>query len=62
MLHVVLCGYTTWSLTAGLWEDHRLRMLENGVRRDVLFGLRERKQMESGENCVMNTCITVPTY
>ena len=37
------------SLTAGLREDQKLRMLENRVRGDVLFVLRGRKHMEIGE-------------
>jgi len=32
MLNVVLCGRKTLSLTAGLREDQKLRMLENRVR------------------------------
>jgi len=47
MLNVVLCGHKTLSLTAGLREDQKLRMLENRVRGDVLFVLTFRRLMST---------------
>ena len=50
ILPVVMCGCETWSLT--LREDHRLRVFENKVLRKI-FGLRETKLQENGENYIM---------
>jgi hypothetical protein len=33
ILHVVLYGCETWSLT--LWEEHRLRVFENSVEENI---------------------------
>jgi hypothetical protein len=39
MLHVVLYGFETWSLT--LREEHRLRMFENRVLRRIFEAKRD---------------------
>jgi hypothetical protein len=34
ILPVLLCGCETWFLT--LWEEHRLRVFQNGVLREIV--------------------------
>ena len=50
ILPVVLYGCEIWSLT--LREEQRLRLFENKVLRKI-FGLREIKLQENGENYIM---------
>ena len=49
MLNVVLRWHKTLSLTAGLREDQKLKMLENRVRGGVLFELRGRRGEAHGD-------------
>jgi hypothetical protein len=44
ILHVVICGYITWSLT--LREEHRLRVFEHRVLNGI-FGLK-RDEVKGG--------------
>jgi hypothetical protein len=48
--------YACETLSLTLWEENRLRVLENRVLRRI-SGL-ERKQWEAGENCTMRSFIT----
>jgi hypothetical protein len=53
ILPVVLYGCDTLFLT--LIKEHRLRVLGNRVLRSMFLGLREKKNMEVGENCIMKS-------
>jgi hypothetical protein len=53
ILHVVLYGFETWSLT--LREERRLRVFENRVLRREYFGLRGTRQQRNGESYTMRS-------
>jgi hypothetical protein len=53
ILHVVLCGCTTWCLA--LREEYRLTVFESRVLRRI-FG--PKRDEVAGENCVMRNFIT----
>ena len=55
ILHVVMNGCETWSLT--LREERRLRVSENRVLRRI-FGLKRDEVTGSGENYIMRTLMT----
>jgi hypothetical protein len=55
LMHVVLYGCGTWSLT--LREDHRLRVFENRVLRGI-FGPKRNEVTGGWRNCIMRGFIT----
>ena len=54
ILPVVFSARRTWSVT--LRDEHRTRILENGVQRNI-FRLQRKKQMEIGQNYTIGSCI-----
>jgi len=54
ILPVVFSARRTWSVT--LRDEHRTRILENGVQRNI-FRLQRKKQMEIGQNYRIGSCI-----
>jgi hypothetical protein len=54
ILHVILYGCETWSLT--LREEHRLRVFENRMLRRI-FGPKRDEVTGGWRNCIMRSCM-----
>ena len=50
ILSVVLCGSETWPLT--LWEEHRLKVLENRVLRKIFRPKKDEVELGVGQDPV----------
>jgi hypothetical protein len=55
---IVLCGRETWSAT--LRVEHRLRVFENRVWRNI--HLSKRAEVVGGENCIMRSSMIFSSH